>query len=185
MKTIIYLIVAGLYLCRGQEQDYCGNWPDYKEVRCLVNKSGYALHTCKPLVIITGDPEDAGKNVWVAGNEIRCSKPLHGCRCYDHNYATWWDQDCECYNPTPAPDFPPFGAISWKGVLINQNTYDKDAKREFVMKGVACKLKNGTYLKKERKRIDGVEVNAFELVIPNKDGETYIKVSLLIVENRF
>ena len=115
------------------------------ETHCLT-ESSYSYVSCKPLSEVTGNKSHEYDLFQIPyGKLTQCPKPSK-CRCYVHDFWNWYEQDCECYDDSPVPDFPPIGVIRWTG-SIKDVRYD--GVRKYDLRGEVHKLGNGNFMSKE------------------------------------
>jgi len=121
--------------------DYCGDiyvghWSD----KCSEGGGGYGAWRCTTI-----DYEnDIYK--WVKQKTITCPKEKSGCQCFE--VGDWDDIECECYNPTSPPTFPPVGIIRWSGSEYYDASYyiHRERPRTLQVFGEVHKNGNGHFL---------------------------------------
>jgi len=83
---------------------------------------------------------------WIKIETVTCSKEQSGCQCFP--FGDWEDIECECYNPTAPPSFPPNGIIRWSGREIYDSDYyvHYEKPRTVRVFGEVHKNTNGNFL---------------------------------------
>lgn len=151
--------------CNSLEYDGCP-WKDEDITKCLT-KNSYSYVSCKSLSDVTGNLTDRAM-VWIPyGKTTQCREPESACRCYEKNFWNWYEQDCECYNPTPVPKLPPIGVVRWAGSFYS---WDQTV---YKVRGEVHKLNNGDFMNKEYSSMTNITI--FEILIADENG-AYTKV---------
>lgn len=158
--------------CNGHDYLECHYEGVMDETKCLPNNT-YSSTSCKPVRDVTGNRSDE-RLAWIPyGKLTHCREPKSACRCIVDNFWNWYDQYCECYNPSPVPKFPPIGVIRWDGT--KEATYDYESTK-YQVNGEVHKLSNGDFLRKDY--TSWTNMTSFEIQVADGKG-SYTQVGIL------
>lgn len=154
LLTVFSSIRCNSYLERLNPDCPLGEYPD----KCDTDGNGYKPYYC------TGAKDYRAYRV---GGK-RCGK-REECQCYiDDESNDYPGQRCSCANTKRFPSFHDYGVIRWHG-------YDERDYKKAKLSGEVYKDMNGNFLL--RGNVENRWSDEFKIIMPDKDGKTFTKVS--------